>query len=78
MSDNRPTLLTSDANPAFLRDSVGPLVVQPVITGAVATQVSTVVHIDERANRFRVPLVVTDPVAAWTGEGDTITETVGS
>lgn len=65
------SMLRSDANPAFLPDDVGSLVVQPVAAKSVAMGVSTVVDTD--ASTFRVPIVTADPSAAWTAEGAEIT-----
>src|SRR5512134_921363 len=52
-------------------EQVGALVVQPVIAESVAAQVSTVVQ--TRAHSYRIPVVATDPTAAWVAEGDEIT-----
>lgn len=65
------TMLTTGANPAFLPEAAGSLIVQPVIEQAVATQVATVVRTS--AHKFRVPVITDDPSAAWTPEGQEIT-----
>src|SRR5690625_3178707 len=61
---------TSDANKAFLPETIGQLVVQPVMNGSVAAQVSTIVNIS--SHEYRVPLVTGDPSAAWVEEAGTI------
>src|SRR5699024_5355116 len=59
------------ANDAFLPDTVGSLVVRPVMEAAVASRVGTVVTI--ASHDYRVPLVTGDPSAAWTAEAAEIT-----
>jgi HK97 family phage major capsid protein len=61
-------MYTPAANPAFLPDQVGQLVVQPVIAEAVATQAAQPVDVAEGHN-FRVPIVAEDPSASWVAEG---------
>lgn len=51
-------------------EAVAELLVQPVISGSVASQVSTVIQTP--ASSFRVPVVTADPTAAWTKEGQEI------
>lgn len=64
-------MLSSDMNQAFLPESVGPLIEQPVAAESVALQTTTVMVTQERATRF--PIVVADGTAAWTAEGEEIT-----
>lgn len=66
---------TTSANRAFLPTEIGPLVVQPVIEEAVATQVATVVQLSDGIHDFRVPIVSDDPTAEWVAEGEEITPT---
>ncbi len=56
---------------AILPDEHGPLVVQPALKASVAAQVSTIAMTG--ANRYRIPIVATDPSAAWVAEGAEIT-----
>jgi HK97 family phage major capsid protein len=63
---------TSNANPAFLPEQIGELIVRPVQATSIALQVSTVVDTDNTNHQFRVPIVATDPTAGWTAEGDEI------
>ncbi|MPZ61839.1 MAG: phage major capsid protein [Propionibacteriales bacterium] len=57
---------------AILRpEEVNALLVQPVQTGSVAVQVSTLASTG--SNAYRIPVVETDPVAAFVDEGDEIT-----
>lgn len=51
-------------------EQVGSLVVQPVMNGSTAAQISTSVSIS--STDYRVPLVTADPSAAWVAEGGTI------
>ena len=51
-------------------EQVQSLVVQPLIAQSIATQVSTIVQTMSTSTRF--PIVVTDPTAAWTPEGQEI------
>src|SRR5580765_4789204 len=48
-------------------EQVGELLVQPAMDMSVAAQVSTVVTIT--GSSFRIPMVQTDPSAAWVAEG---------
>lgn len=65
-------LYTTTPNNAGLRpDDHGPLVVQPTLEMSVFAQVATTVTTG--ATDYRIPLVVTDPAAAWVAEGDEIT-----
>ncbi len=52
------------------RHDVGPLLVQPVERASVAFLTSTTVRTS--GYDFRVPLVTTDPTAAWVNEGQDI------
>lgn len=62
--------LSADYNKAFLPESVGPLIEQPLRDESVALRVTTVLSTVERATRF--PIVSADGTAAWTPEGDEI------
>lgn len=63
--------LTTSTAPALTPEQVGALLVQPVINGSVAAQLSTVVNIG--STTYRIPLVTADPSAAWVAEGAEIT-----
>lgn len=70
-------MLTSTDNVAgLLPDQIGALVVQPVERESVAAQVSTVVTTG--SHRYRIPLVLGDPSAAWVAEGAEIAPTDAS
>lgn len=62
---------TTDGNKAFLPETIGSLVVRPVLEAAVASRVGTVVNIS--SHDYRVPLVTGLPSAAWTAEAAEIT-----
>lgn len=62
---------TTDANKAFLPETVGNLVVRPVLEQAIPSQVGTVVNIS--SHDLRIPLVTGDPSAAWVAEAAEIT-----
>lgn len=62
------TLISTTGTPrAFLPEEVGELVVKPTQALSIATQVATTVQTG--AHSYRVPIVNTDPTAAWTAEG---------
>lgn len=63
-------MYTPNAGP-ILPDEVSALVVQPVISAAVATQTATVVTTG--SHTFRIPRVLDDPAAQWVAEGQEIT-----
>ena len=66
------TLLTSTSDVGgLLTDSIGKLVVQPVLAESVAAQVATVVSTG--AHTYRLPVVASDPTAGWFAEGAEIT-----
>lgn len=67
--------LNSDFNQAFLPESVGPLVEQPLRDESVELRTTTVISTLERATRF--PIVTADGSAAWTPEGSEITPSDG-
>lgn len=71
------TITTTDA-PGLIRSDVGPLLIDPVIAAAVATNpaVSTVVRTN--AGTFRIPTVTADPSAEWLHEGAEIPVSEGS
>lgn len=48
-------------------EQVAALVVQPLLDQSVAAQISTVVSTS--SHNLRIPVVATDPAAAWTAEG---------
>lgn len=65
--------LTTAANsgaPILAPPTIQALIVEPLIRAAIATQVSTVIQTGSNSTRF--PIVVTDPAAAWTAEGQEI------
>jgi len=64
-------LYRTDAEGILTPEQVGALVVQPVESASVATQISTVVH--TASPDFRIPIVTADASAAWTPEGSDIT-----
>ena len=67
-------MYTSTDNVAgCLPDQIGELVVRPVQAESVAAQVSTVVTTG--SHRYRIPLVLGDPSAAWVEEGAEIAPT---
>ncbi|MFJ4220632.1 phage major capsid protein [Curtobacterium luteum] len=63
---------TPNANPAFLPEQIGQLIVLPVTQQSIAMQASTVVQTAEGEHEFRVPIISDDPTAAWTAEGQEI------
>lgn len=65
------TMNRANSDAILTPEQIGTLVVQPVIAGAVATQVGTVVTTS--AQTYRIPAVTADPSAEWVGEGDEIT-----
>jgi len=64
------TTATNDVA-ALLPDQIGDLIVQPVEAESTAMQVSTVVRTG--SHKYRIPLVLEDPSAAWVAEGAEIT-----
>lgn len=63
--------VNSSTGAALLRpEDVGPLLIQPTQDQSVAMQVATVVRTVSRT--YRIPVVVTDPNAAWVNEGEEI------
>lgn len=65
----------TDANEAFLPETVGELIVKPVQAASVAMQVGTVVNIASKD--YRLPIVAADPSAAWVAEGGNIPDSDG-
>jgi HK97 family phage major capsid protein len=65
-----PLYTTAPANRGLLPNEFGPLVIQPFMQSSVAAMVSRTVTTN--ANKYRIPLVVSDPTAAFIAEGDTI------
>lgn len=63
-------MTTGSANDAFLPETIGSLVVRPVLEAAVASRVGTVVNIS--SHDYRVPLVTGLPTAAWVAEAGEI------
>lgn len=61
---------TTDNKIVLSPDTVHTLLVQPVTTESVASQVSTVITTATSTTRF--PLLTADPTAAWTAEGEEI------
>lgn len=59
--------------PIIRPEDVGTLIVQPVISAAIATQVATVVR--TTSHDYRIPSVTADPTASWVAEGDEIPAT---
>lgn len=68
-----PAFQTSDANASYLPDAVEQLVVRPVMDASIAATVATVVRPGEGTHQLRVPVVGSDPSAAWVAELDEIT-----
>lgn len=65
------TYTTTSGVNGILPDEYGDLVVQPVIRDSIFAQVATTVVTG--STEYRVPIVVTDPTAAWVAEGAEIT-----
>lgn len=65
-------MLRSDLSPVFTPEEIGQLITVPVQEASVAMRVSTVLATDRDAYTF--PMVLSNPVAAWTAEGAEITE----
>lgn len=63
-------LTTVTGSPLLGPEEVGPLLIEPVVTGSVAAQVSTVVRTG--APSYRIPYITVDPTAQWVAEGDEI------
>lgn len=64
------TLKLANANKAFLPEEAGQLIILPVQAAAAAATVAST--LTTAANYFRIPIVNTDPSAAWTAEGEEI------
>lgn len=64
------TLLTTNANKAFLPEEAGALIIKPVEAASAAIAVST--NVATTSAFFRIPTVNADPSAAWVGEGEEI------
>jgi HK97 family phage major capsid protein len=67
----------SSANSSYLAEHVGELVVLPVVRTSLAMQVATTFQTD-KSDRFSLPIVSTDPAAAWLEEGQDITPADGA
>jgi HK97 family phage major capsid protein len=66
------TLLTSSTDTGgLLGDQIGKLIVQPTMDMSIAAQVATLVSTS--SHTYRLPVVATDPTAAWVAEGAEIT-----
>ncbi|MGV9742716.1 phage major capsid protein [Nocardia farcinica] len=63
---------TASGISGILPEQIHQLIVQPVTRESVAFQVSTVLPTDSTTSKF--PIVTEDPAAAWTPEGQEITE----
>lgn len=61
------TLTTSTGATGFQPRDAGPLVVQPTLAASVFAQIAT--RQVTASHTYRIPIVVTDPVAAWVAEG---------
>lgn len=61
---------TTDNKIVLAPDTVQSLLVQPVTTGSVASQVANVITTPSHTTRF--PRLTADPTAAWTAEGEEI------
>jgi HK97 family phage major capsid protein len=59
--------LTSNLGPILTPEQVGELVIKPLIQESVAGQVLT--SVTAGTHEYRIPVVTTDPSAAWTAEG---------
>lgn len=65
------TTAAVSGGPILAPEQLGDLVVRPVFERSIAMQASTVVT--TRSHDYRIPVVVTDPSAAWVDEGAEIT-----
>lgn len=64
-------VLTTLTASSILRPAdIAELLVEPTLAGSVAAQVAT--RVDTSSTSFRIPRVVTDPVAQWVAEGQEI------
>ena len=70
--------LTADFNQAFLPESVGPLIVQPLREESVALEQTTIISAGVHTRATRFPIVTGDVSAAWTPEGEEIAHTDGA
>lgn len=64
-------MLRSNLSPVFTPEEIGQLITVPVQAASVAMRVSTVLSTGRDAYTF--PMVLSNPVAAWTAEGADIT-----
>lgn len=71
------THTTATAPRAILPDAVGDLLFEPLREQSVALTVSTVITPNQDSSSFRMPIVATNPAAAWVGEGGEITRDDG-
>ena len=62
---------TNTASEILTPEQVAELIVRPVMDYSVAVQLSTELHIE--AHSLRIPMVTSDPSAAWVAEGAEIT-----
>lgn len=71
-----PTMTTNNAPKAWLPDTTGELIVQPLTHESVAIQAigSPPILAPARTNGYRVPMVTDDPAVAWVAEGEEIGE----
>ncbi|MCD7101959.1 phage major capsid protein [Pseudoclavibacter sp. 13-3] len=69
-------LPNSDLTSVFGRTEIGPMLLDPLASTSVATEVSTVVRTNTRNYRF--PIVASDPTSSWVAEGDEIPSSEGS
>lgn len=67
------TTMTTTGQPRAIIDSaVGNLILRPLESRSVALRATTLVHVSESSNAFRVPVVSEDPAVAWVNEGEEI------
>lgn len=66
------TMLTTNANRAWLPEEIGQLVIEPVQAYSVAMAVATVPRAMARVDAYRVPIIKADPTASWVAEGEEI------
>ncbi|MDK9655204.1 phage major capsid protein [Propionibacterium freudenreichii] len=65
-------MTTPNTPQAWLPETIGELIVQPVQAASVAITALGSVFADAQTDQYRVPVVKTDPAAAWVPEGTEI------
>lgn len=69
---NAPTMLTTNAGQAWLPEDIGNLVIKPVASASLPLAVLGYATAPIHTTAYRVPIINTDPVAAWVAEGSEI------